>query len=126
MPDGTRRFESDVTRAQAKAIEDGADIGQVINARRGTQIVNFGGRLIQVTTEGTTSRGLAFRVLSQRGTTTVDAGFADRITRAGRETRRVTQTVARAPRLTPESIYRLAGNDRQEAIRLLKAHGYIY
>lgn len=117
---------TDLTRAQTKAITDGADIGQVVNARRGMQTVNFAGRRIQVTTGGTTSRGFAFDRLAQRGgSVRVDAGTATRITRNGPETRRVTQTVARAPRLSPEAIYNVADGDRATAVRLLRANGYI-
>lgn len=126
LPDGSRRFESDLSQAQRQAIEDGADITQVVNAQRGMQTISFAGRRVRVTTEGTTSRGLAFPALSQRGgTATVGAGFATRLTASGRETRRVTQTVARAPRLSPEAIYRVSDGDRDTAIRLLRANGYI-
>ncbi len=125
MPDGSRRFEQGLTRAQRQAVEDGADISQVVNASKGMQTVSFAGRRVRVTTEGTTSRALAFRPLSSRGTRQVDAGFASRITASGPEARRVTQTVARAPRLTPEAIYRISPNDREQAIRLLRANGYI-
>lgn len=48
-------------REGARAIRDGADIGQVVNARRG--ITTAGGRTY--TTEGTTARGLAGRRLGQ-------------------------------------------------------------
>lgn len=127
LPDGSQRFESGLSRRQARAIEDGADISQVVNARRGMQTVNFAGRRIQVTTEGTTSRGFAFdRLIARGGSRRVDAGFATRVTRNGRETRRVSRTVARAPRLSPEAIYRIAGESREEAIRLLRINGYIF
>lgn len=116
LPDGTKRFEAGLSRAQTKAIEDGADISQVVNARKGMHTVNFAGRRIQVTTEGTTARGLAFRALSQRGTAT--QRFVTGV-------RPVTRTVANAPRLTPEAIYRVA-TDRADAIRLLRANGYIF
>lgn len=117
---------SDLTRGQVKAIDDGADIGQVVNAKRGMQTANFAGRRVQITTEGTTSRGLAFSSLVQRGgSQRVDAGFATRLTRNGPETRRVTKTVAKAPRLSPEAIYNVASS-RADAVRLLRANGYIY
>lgn len=125
MPDGSRRFENDLSTAQRQAIDDGADITQVVNAQRGMQTVSFAGRRVQVTTEGTTSRGLAFSSLSNRGTASVEAGFASRLTAAGPQTRRVTQTVARAPRLSPEAIYRVSDGHRDTAIRLLRANGYI-
>lgn len=126
LPDGTRRFESDISKAQRQALEDGADIGQVVNAQRGLQTVSFAGRRVQITTEGTTSRSLAFRSLTQRGgAARVDAGFATRITRTGPEQRAVTRTVAKAPRLSPEAIYNVSRGDRDTAIRLLRANGYI-
>lgn len=43
---------TDLSTAQTKAIQDGADISQVVNAQRGMQTVNFAGRRVQVTTEG--------------------------------------------------------------------------
>lgn len=117
---------TDLTKAQREAIDAGADINQVVNAHRGMQTVNFAGRRVQITTEGTTSRGLAFSRLAQRGgSTQVQAGFATRITRNGPGMRRVSQTVARAPRLSPEAIYRVAEGNRETAIRLLRANGYI-
>jgi hypothetical protein len=107
---------TDLTAAQRKAIDAGADINQVVNARRGMQTVSFAGRRVAVTTEGTTARGLAFRSLSARGTTTA---------RFETGTRPVTRTIARAPRLSPEAIYNVSDGDRQMAIRLLRANGYI-
>lgn len=115
LPDGTRRFEQVLSRAQRAAIDDGADINQVVNASRGMQTVNFAGRRLRVTTEGTTARGLAFRALSSRGTTTRNYLGANGS---------VTRNVARAPRLSPEAIYRIA-DSRGEAIRLLRINGYI-
>ncbi|MFB4320664.1 hypothetical protein [Actinomadura sp. 21ATH] len=57
--DGMSRAEQDRTfgAAAAQAIRDGADIGQVVNARRGLSVA--GGR--RTTTEGTTRRGSARR-----------------------------------------------------------------
>lgn len=108
---------TDLTKAQRQAIENGADISQVVNASKGTQTVSFAGRRVEVTTEGTTSRGLAFQALSNRGGTTTR--------RYETGTRHVTRTVARAPRLSPEAIYRISADDREQAIRLLRANGYI-
>ena len=97
------------TRAGAQAIRDGADISQVVNARRGmsTAAGQAGRRRLvrdemglYTTLEGTTRRGYAGRLLgAQRG--------------------------GRVVRLMPESIYELAGGSRDEAIRLLRLHGYI-
>lgn len=100
------------TNAGARAIRDGADIGQVVNARRGmaTAVGPSGrrhlvrrdvfGQQLFVTNEGVSRRGVAGRV---------------RLERRGR---------AGGPRLMPESIYEIA-EDRDDAIRLLRVHGYI-
>lgn len=116
MPDGSRRFEGGLTKAQRQAIDSGADINQVVNASRGLQTINFAGRRVQVTLEGTTSRGLAYRALSTRGTTTRNYLSANGS---------VTRNVASAPRLSPEAIYRVAAGDRDVAIRLLRINGYL-
>lgn len=98
------------TNAGAEAIRDGADIGQVVNARRGMRTAAQNqrgwipkGRLVRDgqgvfrTTEGTTRRALASRARTGRNATT---------------------------RLMPESIYEVA-RDRDDAIRLLRVNGYI-
>ena len=112
------------TKAGAESIRDGADMNQVVNARRGAagltpagaritaeearvlrggrevgrlQTTNVLGQDLFVTTEGTTARGLAGRRLD----------------------------AAKTPRLMPESIYKVADGNRDEAIRLLKRFGYI-
>ncbi|MFE7799017.1 hypothetical protein [Nocardia sp. NPDC057440] len=89
--------------AGAQAVRDGADLSQVVNARRGLTITGgraqrteVMGRRLLTTTEGTTRRGVAGR---RRG-------------------------AARAPRLMPEAIYELA-ESREAAIELLRQHGYI-
>lgn len=84
------------TRAGAEAIREGADINQVVNARRGMYTAADGRRL---TKAGATRRGLAGQRLgAPRG--------------------------RRATRLMPEQIFREA-NDRDDALRLLRMHGYI-
>lgn len=70
------------TAAGAAAIRDGADIGKVVNARRGMQAA-ADGRLY------------------------------------------TTEAAGRRPRLMPEELYREAKGNRDEAIRLLRLHGYI-
>lgn len=85
------------TKAGAQAINDGANIGQVVNARRGMSVAQIGGRRTVVSTEGTTRRGLASR------------------RRTGRNM---------SQRVMPESIYEVA-RDRDDAIRLLKLNGFI-
>ena len=96
----------DLTQAQRKAIEDGADMQQVINSHRAN--ARSSNRLY--TTEGTTKRGVAGKRL-------IEVGGERRGT--GR------YSVARQRRLTPEGIYRQANGDRDEALRLLRLHGYI-
>lgn len=94
------------TKAGAQAIRDGADLNQVVNARRGmttaSQLLGRGAtRERLLTTEGTTARGAYGRSAASR-----TAG-------------------ARRVRLMPEAIYELSGDDRDEAIRLLRLYGYI-
>lgn len=86
---------TDLRPSEVKALEQGADLSQVVNARRGTS-----GLRGMTTTEGATRRGLAGKRLG-----------------AGKG--------KRATRLTPEGIYARTGDDRTEAQRLLRQHGYI-
>jgi hypothetical protein len=83
-------------KAGAASIRAGADIGQVVNARRGMESAAVFGRNAQITTEGTTRRRRFGAKLSTR-----------------------------RPRLMPEQIIAEAKGDRDEAIRLLSLHGYI-
>lgn len=126
------------TKAGAEAIRLGADPAQVVNARRGAagltpagaritaeearllrggrdigrlQPVDVFGRPLFVTTEATTVRGTAGVRLGAKET--------------GRKKVGARYRSARPPRLMPESILQIAGNDRQEALRLLKRFGYI-
>lgn len=81
----------------ARAIRDGADPSRVVNARRG----------MSTTTNGRKVRVNAF---GQQVFTTTELA-------KGRK----------APiRLMPQSIYELANGDRDEAIRLLRVHKYIF
>lgn len=101
------------TKAGAEAIRDGADINQVVNARRGmstAQIntgrgwtprgrlapVQIGGRDVFITTEATTRRGVASRATTGR----------------------------RGARLMPETISAIA-TDKADYLRLLRVNGYI-
>lgn len=86
------RTRAGFTKADQRALADGADLSQVVNAHRGMYVA--GGH--QFTTEGTTRRGFAR-------------------SRLGRGT----------PRITPDEIYRAAGDDRAEALRLLHRNGYL-
>lgn len=89
------------TKAGADAIRDGADMNQVVNARRGMGTAQNGGQKVLVTTEGTTRRGWAH---SRLGTS---AGGG------------------RRPRLMPETIAQVA-TDHQDYLRLLRANHYIF
>jgi hypothetical protein len=100
--------------AGMQAINEGADIAQVVNARRGMTTASRYGREVQATSEGTTKRGVYGR---QRAKFEKAAGV-----RFGAQTG--ARNRATAVRLMPEEIYRLA-DDRAHAIRLLKKNGYI-
>jgi hypothetical protein len=112
------------TNAGAEAIRNGADINQVVNARRGMRTAQIGGRDTLVTLEGTTRRGMAYRYLAPSGTAARQGEYVARLTRNGPEVRRVTRTVANRPRLMPETIQRVA-TDREDYLRLLRANGYL-
>lgn len=90
--------------AGAKAIEDGADIFQVVNADRGMSTTAGGSK---VTNEGVTRRGYWG---SQQ--VTRDRRGGERYGRAIRQ------------RMMPEEIYRRARN-QNDVTRLLTEHGYI-
>lgn len=86
------------TKAGAEAIREGADIAQVVNARRGMRTAQIGGRDVLITTEGTTRFGRASQALG---------------TGSGRR-----------PRLMPETALAVA-RDRTDFLRLLRANGYL-
>lgn len=110
------------TNAGAQAIRDGADVAQVVNARRGAAGLEFAGRItdderaairgrtgrgrltptllpgnrmLPTTNEGTTRRGWAFKSMGER----------------------------RSKRLMPEAVYQVA-DDREDALKLLRRFGY--
>ena len=100
------RYFTDLSRAQqeatfgkagAEAIRSGADMSQVVNARRGMAPAQPGGRALLTTTEGMARRGLARQSLG---------------------------TGARRARLMPESIAAIA-TDHEDYLRLLALHGYL-
>lgn len=100
---GERTFQPGLSQADARAIADGADPVEVVNATRGTSapgITNalttdlFGHR-VKATTYGTTKRA-AWRKANP----------------------------SRLVRLRPEAVYRFA-KDREDAIRLLRLYGYL-
>jgi hypothetical protein len=99
------------TNAGAEAIRNGADIGQVVNARRGMYSAQIGGRDVQLTREGVTRRGYAYKYLRQSAGQDVKVA-GSRYSRAVR------------PRLMPETIQRVA-TDQADYLRLLRANGYL-
>lgn len=117
-----------LSKADTDAIRDGADLSQVVNAHKGMYVA--GGR--KLTRSGITRRGIAGARLitgdpnafvAPRG----DAGTQvvsthTRRTKAGDRTVRIRG--ASAVRMRPEQIYREASS-REEAVKLLRLHGYI-
>ena len=87
----------DLTRAEVQALDDGADLAQVVNARRRAASG-------MTTTEGMSRRGWARAVAREYARQS-----------AGQEPRH---------RLTVTAIYRLS-SDRDEAVRLLARNGYV-
>lgn len=122
-PDQDRLF----TKAGAEAIRLGANMNQVVNARQGIQTVTAYGRQVAATTEGTTTRGVfgGYEVMpdgSFRKRT--DAELERRV--GSRGTRR--HRYAKAPRLLPDEIFRLANEfnwDRAEVLRQLRRFAYV-
>lgn len=105
----------------ARAIREGADMAQVVNARRGMQTMAAYGRRVQATTEGTTRRGSFYRL--ERGRTEQRTG--QRFARDRTDVRRgLPRFELRTPRLMPEEIFRIA-EDRDDAIRMLRRFGYL-
>ena len=113
----------DLTVGQRLALEDGGDLGQVVNSLR-TDGWRKMSTAADYTTEGTTKRGWHSYVQRtmerQKGETlTWTAGAPQR--RGAVEGYRIRRT---APRPTPDAIYRFSSS-REEAIRLLHANGYV-
>lgn len=104
----------DLTKAQKRAIEDGADQNQVINSHRAGARSKDG----MTTTEGTTRRGLASRRARELGPA------EETSTNVGRRGAVKNYVVRRTQRLTPEAIYRVSAT-REEALQRLYANGYI-
>ena len=92
-----RGYIRDLTKSEARTIEDGADINQVINSASGIYSATLDGRKVKATRAGTTRRSMWRR-----------ANPSGRI------------------RLRPESIYKIAGDDHALALKLLEEHGYIF
>jgi hypothetical protein len=93
--------------AGAKAYADGANLNQLVNAKRGTGKAQLYGRSITYTVEGVTKRGLYGRKQQQLAALNGKQYDANR-----------------APRIMPETIYEIAEN-RAEARNLLVRYGYL-
>ena len=107
--DAYRRGEiKDLTQAQVKAIEDGANIGKVVNAYRGTS---------------TTATKTRVRPVDKTKHS-VEPGMPDLLGDILGAKASMGRT-ERARILTPEGIYKQAAGDRDEAIRLLREFGYL-
>lgn len=113
-------------KAGAQAVRDGADMNQVVNARRGMRAASVFGQDTLITLEGTTRRGIAGQRLIAEGAR-LSGESAETVRRQGRSgvlTRTVTRQRVQIPRLMPESIYQYA-TSRADAVRLLRRFGYI-
>lgn len=99
------------TKAGAEAIRNGADLTQVVNARRGMQVAQIGGRQTLITLEGTTRRGYAYQFLFPSSSTAIRR-VGSRLSAANR------------PRIMPETIARVATSNA-DYLRLLSANGYL-
>lgn len=113
----TAQQDATFGEAGAQAIRDGADMNQVVNARRNARdsvsTAQVYGRDLLVSTEGTTVRGSARSAMLR-------ARYASEMVR----TRGSRYARLKVPRLMPESIYQIA-TDRADALRLLKLYGFI-
>lgn len=99
-----------LSEAERTAILDhGADVSQVINARRkgAVSLTQMFGQTVETTTSGTSVRGLAGKTLG------------DLQTQGGR------YRVAKRARLTPDEIFRQADGDKALARRLLERNAYV-
>lgn len=98
----------DLTQAQIKALDEGADLGKVVNAYRGMSTT-------------ATNRNIATlrHAVEPVG---VQPGMPDLLGFLPPEIRNRRPDLVR---LTPEGIYRIAGDNRDEAIRLLRREGFI-
>lgn len=121
--DSLSRAEQDRVfgEAGARAIREGADMGQVVNARRGMTTADAYGRRVAATREGTTRRGAFYR--QERARTEERTGI--RFARDRADVRRgLPRFELRTPRLMPEEIFRLA-DSRDEALSILRRFGYL-
>lgn len=105
--------DSTFTKAGAAAIREGADINQIVNARRG------------MSTAGSFNTGTGADTVTHRGTVTSGVTTTEGMTRRGFAGRRSGPLAGTgAKRLTPEAIYALS-SDREQILSLLRRYGYI-
>ncbi|MGW1277590.1 VG15 protein [Streptomyces tsukubensis] len=95
--------------AGVKALEAGADLGQIVNARRGMATAQTSRGPIAVTTEGTTKRGIGAKAM-ESAYQKVPGQRYERVKEA---------------RQMPETIFKRANGNRELEIAMLKKHGYI-
>lgn len=123
------------TKAGAEAIRGGADVNQVVNARRG---MGYAGRTSTATREmwvrkpdgRTVWEPRVVNVTHRHAQTVTVAGRSvllttEGTTRRGNAYRYLGLSGARRPRLMPETIARIA-TGRDDYLRLLRANGYLY
>lgn len=106
------------SKANAEAYKMGADQNQLVNAyrRKGdVRPAQVYGQRVKYTTEGTTRRGLAYHRMAQ----------ADYVKAQGERRMGSKYFRLKAPRLMPESIFKITGTDQAEARRLLRLYGWI-
>ena len=123
-----RRF----TKAGAEAIrEGGADIGRVVNARRGALGIKYGPRILP----GTSPRDLGSigRTILPRniGTSDQPIWVYETVELTGKRARKtytygsLDRRLPKGTRLMPETIVKLARGDRARLIELLNHYGYL-
>ncbi|MEV7599873.1 hypothetical protein AB0O91_21065 [Kitasatospora sp. NPDC089797] len=121
--DGLSQEEQDrrFTRAGAQAIRDGADVGQVVNARKGITTIDAYDRSVVATLQGTGRTGIYYR----RERDAAEAATGIRYARGAADLEAgLPRFKVTAPRLMPEEIYKLA-DGRDELIGLLRRYGYL-
>lgn len=107
-------------KSGAEAIRLGADISQVVNARRGMRTTVLHRHRALITTEGTTRRG--FYGGGHGGSK--PGGYTGRNVGRRGAVANYTERRAKRVRLMPETILTEA-RDREDAVRLLKLYGFL-
>lgn len=120
---GLSRAEQDrrFTIGGAEAIRNGADIYKVVNAQRGVTTLDFYGKKVVATLEGTTRHGEFFQQMRREAEQRTGQRFARGVADVEQGLPRFR---LRTPRLMPGEILRLS-EDRDELIRLLKRFDYL-